>query len=288
MPLTYQTEGRSTGRRQGRPPHRETLSPPSTRSRRPGSTSRSRSSTGRWSSSRRPARSRSQRPLGYESDPSRTGTALLRHGSSRKGDVMTEDPAYTKEGFFADATPEDQRLIYRRGMQTMVDFHTIDWIRTPASTGSSPPDEAPDCSSGRSTSGKRYMRRELRRTRAPGFRRGRRLAPQEPPDGAWSPRSAGATRAPATSSYRDHAVLAITDFENIAVAPRRRWMSAGGCSSTAPCTRPSARSDPAGRAHPPGGARSSMPSSPDARRPDTFYCEVLGGVRYSPPSSSAS
>ena len=212
--------------------------------------------------------------IGYESDPAVLGQPFFVM-EFVEGDVMTEDPAYTKEGFFFDATPDDQRLIYRRGMQTMVDFHTIDYQKA-GFEWLVHPDEPPTLER-QIDVWERYMRRELGEREHPDFDAGVDWLRRNLPTGLEPALSWGDSR-PGNIIFRDHAVLAITDFENIAVAPREMdvgwWMLFDRTMHEA-----------IGNDRPPGEptrqeARALYGELAGCPTPDTFYCEVLGGVRY--------
>tara|TARA_R110002124_G_scaffold9535_13_gene48888 strand:+ start:474 stop:1562 length:1089 start_codon:yes stop_codon:yes gene_type:complete len=43
------------------------------------------------------------------------------------GDVPIEDPIYTREGFFTEASPQQRRQMLQHGLQTMAKIHRIDW-----------------------------------------------------------------------------------------------------------------------------------------------------------------
>ena len=214
-------------------------------------------------------------PLGYESDSSILGQPFFVMEFAA-GEVMTEDPPYVEEGFFADASPADRRMIYNRGLQMMVDFHTIDykeagfdWLIAP---GESPTVER------QIDVWESYMRRELGDRVHADFDIGvewlrKNLPTDLPPALSW-----GDSR-PGNIIFRDNEVLAITDFENIAVAPKEVdigwWMLFDRTMHEA-----------IGKERPDG-----EPTRQESREmyaqlagcpvPDTFYYEVLGGVRYS-------
>lgn len=45
------------------------------------------------------------------------------------GQIPVESPAYTKEGFFAEATPEERRCMLTSGLETVARLHRMDWRR---------------------------------------------------------------------------------------------------------------------------------------------------------------
>lgn len=213
-------------------------------------------------------------PIGYESDPSVLGQPFFVMAFA-EGDVMTEDPAYTKAGFFFEASPDEQRLIYRRAMQMMVDFHTIDyrdagfeWLVHP---------EEPPTLERQIDLWEDYMRRELGDRSHPDFDIGVEWLRKNLPAGLEPALSWGDSR-PGNIIFRNHEVLAITDFENIAVAPREIdvgwWMLFDRTMHEAiENARP--KGEPTRQQ-----ARELYAELAGCPTPDTFYYEVLGGVRY--------
>jgi aminoglycoside phosphotransferase (APT) family kinase protein len=189
---------------------------------------------------------------------------------------MTEDPSYTTEGFFFDASPDQQRAIYRRAMQMMVDFHTIDY-REAGFEWLVHPDEPPTLER-QIDVWERYMRREIGDRVHPDFDAGVAWLRKNLPTNLEPGLSWGDSR-PGNIIFRDHEVVAITDFENIAVAPKEIdvgwWMLFDRTMHEA-----------IGNDRPPGEptrqqARELYAELAGTPTPDTFYCEVLGGVRYS-------
>ena len=215
------------------------------------------------------------KPLGYEPDASVLGQPFFVMAFAQ-GEVMTEDPAYMEEGFFAEASPDDRRKIYRRAMQMMVDFHTVDW-KEDGFEWLVAPGEAPTVER-QIDVWESYMRRELGDREHPDFDIGvawlrKHLPTDLPPALSW-----GDSR-PGNIIFRDHEVLAITDFENISVAPKQIdvgwWMLFDRTMHEA-----------IGKDRPDG-----EPTRQESREmyaelaglpvPDTYYYEVLGGMRYS-------
>ncbi len=214
------------------------------------------------------------KPIGYESDPSVLGQPFFVMAFA-EGEVMTEDPAYTQEGFFFDASPDDQRAIYRRAMQAMVDFHTInyreagfDWLVHPH--------EAPSLER-QIDVWESYMRRELRDRVHADFDTGVEWLRKNLPTDLEPGLSWGDSR-PGNIIFRNHEVLAITDFENIAVAPVEIdvgwWMLFDRTMHEA-----------IGNERPEGEptrqqARELYGELAGCPTPDTYYFEMLGGIRY--------
>jgi aminoglycoside phosphotransferase (APT) family kinase protein len=214
-------------------------------------------------------------PIGYEADASVLGNPFFVMAFA-EGEVMTEDPAYTESGFFFEASTEDQRLIYRRAMQMMVDFHTVDykaagfdWLIAP---GEEPTVER------QIDVWETYMRRELHDRVHPDFDLAVEWLRKNLPTDLEPGLSWGDSR-PGNIIFKDNQVLAITDFENIAVAPKEVdigwWMLFDRTMHEA-----------LGKGRPEGeptrqGARELYAELAGGPVPDTYYYEVLGGMRYS-------
>lgn len=64
--------------------------------------------------------------IGYEGDASVLGTPFYVMGFV-EGEVPILDPAYTKEGFFFDASPEERHRMFRSGLATLAEFHRVPW-----------------------------------------------------------------------------------------------------------------------------------------------------------------
>ncbi|MAG34162.1 MAG: hypothetical protein CL908_25055 [Deltaproteobacteria bacterium] len=213
--------------------------------------------------------------IGYEPDAGILGQPFFAM-EFVDGDVMTENPPYSQSGFFFDATPEERSEIVARGLEMMATFHTIDW-REAGFDWLLHPDQAPTVER-QIDIWESSMRRELRDRVHPDFDHGvawlRANAPRDlPPALSW-----GDSR-PGNMIYgKDRRILCITDFENIAIAPRQIdvgwWMLFDRTMHEA-----------IGQERIPGD-----PDRPQQRElyaaaagiapPDTFYYEVLGGVRY--------
>jgi aminoglycoside phosphotransferase (APT) family kinase protein len=66
--------------------------------------------------------------VGFERDPGVLGSPffVMRFVA---GQVPVENPAYTREGFFVDATPAQRRQLISGGLQQLAQLHAIDWRR---------------------------------------------------------------------------------------------------------------------------------------------------------------
>ena len=64
--------------------------------------------------------------VGYEDDPSVLGAPFFVMGFV-DGEVPVENPLYTVEGFFVDATPDRRRRMLENGLRLLARVHEIDW-----------------------------------------------------------------------------------------------------------------------------------------------------------------
>ncbi len=64
--------------------------------------------------------------VGFESDPSVIGQPFFVMGFVG-GEIPTDNPRYTAEGFVVDATPHQRRRMVESGLATMAAIHAIDW-----------------------------------------------------------------------------------------------------------------------------------------------------------------
>lgn len=214
------------------------------------------------------------KPLAFEPDASVLGQPFFMM-EFRGGDVMTENPPYAQEGFFFDASPEKRATIYRQALQQMVDFHTVDW-QAAGFDWLVPDGEAPTYAR-QLDLWEAYMRRELGDREHPDFDLGVAWLRKHMPTDLTPALSWGDAR-PGNIIFRDTEVLAITDFENIAAAPKEidvgYWMlfdrtmheAVGVPRLPGEPTREEMRTT--------YGELAGVPT------PDTFYFEVFGGIRY--------
>jgi len=153
--------------------------------------------------------------IGYEADAQILGTPFFAM-EFIGGDVMIENPPYTQEGFFADATPARRREIITEGLSMVAQFHTIDWQEA-GFHWLLPPGEQGTLRR-QLRLWKDYATRELQGRVHPllakSFAWLERHAPADLPAGlSW-----GDSR-PGNIIFGNKGPLCITDFENIAVAP---------------------------------------------------------------------
>jgi aminoglycoside phosphotransferase (APT) family kinase protein len=64
--------------------------------------------------------------VGYEADPDIAGRPFFVMRFI-EGQVPIEDPLYTEQGFFTEATPEQRRAFVTSGLGSMADIHAVDW-----------------------------------------------------------------------------------------------------------------------------------------------------------------
>ena len=64
--------------------------------------------------------------VGYEADPAVLGAPFFVMGFV-EGQVPIENPAYTREGFFVDAAPEQRRAMIEDGLRVLAAVHATDW-----------------------------------------------------------------------------------------------------------------------------------------------------------------
>ncbi|MCA9512937.1 MAG: phosphotransferase family protein [Myxococcota bacterium] len=154
--------------------------------------------------------------IGFEGDASVLGAPFFAMGFV-EGEVPIENPIYTAEGFFVDATPAERARLVEEGLCALAALHSLDWRA--AGFGWLVPDGEEPTVERQVDIWERYARRELDGRahplidRALAWMRANRPAPPHPPTLSW-----GDCR-PGNVIWRDFRPLALTDFENVAVAP---------------------------------------------------------------------
>ncbi len=212
--------------------------------------------------------------IGYEADAGILGQPFFAMDFV-KGDVMTESPPYCEAGFFFEASPTLRRAIFTRGLETVATFHTIDW-RAAGFEWLVHPDEPPtlerqiDLWEG-------YMRRELLDRVHPDFDRGVEWLRKTLPEGLAPALSWGDAR-PGNMLFEGDRVLCITDFENIAIAPKEidfGWWLLFDRSMHEAIGKPRLPGEPTREEQ-----REIYAAAAGIALPDTYYYELLAGVRY--------
>jgi len=212
--------------------------------------------------------------VGYEADPAILGQPFFAMDYV-KGDVMTESPSYTEAGFFFEAQPELRRRIVARGLATLATFHTIDW-RAAGFDWLVHPDEPPTLARQLDV-WERYMRRELGERVHPDFDRGlawlrKNLPTDLPPALSW-----GDSR-PGNMLFDGDRVLCITDFENIAIAPKEidlGWWLLFDRTMHEAIGKPRLEGEPSRQEQ-----RALYAEAAGIPVPDTFAYELVAAVRY--------
>lgn len=212
--------------------------------------------------------------VGYEADPQVLGQPFFAMDCVR-GDVMTENPPYAEAGFFFDAAPALRRRIIARGLETLADFHTIDW-RKAGFDWLVHPDEPPTLER-QIDVWERYMRRELADRVHADFDRAVEWLRKHLPTGTQPALSWGDSR-PGNFIFEGDRVLCITDFENIAIAPKEidlGWWLLFDRTMHEAIGKPRLEGEPTREEQ-----RALYAAAAGISVPDTFYYEVLAGMRY--------
>jgi aminoglycoside phosphotransferase (APT) family kinase protein len=152
--------------------------------------------------------------VGFERDASVLGGPFFVMGFV-EGQVPPVAPPYTREGFFAEATPEERRRMLEDGLAVLARIHAVDWKAAGfdwlVAPGTTPGALA------QLALWERYAERELAGREHPVLARGLAwLHAHEPPAGRLA-LSWGDSR-PGNMIWRDFRCVCITDFENVAIA----------------------------------------------------------------------
>jgi aminoglycoside phosphotransferase (APT) family kinase protein len=153
--------------------------------------------------------------IGYEPDPQVLGAPfyVMRH---IEGQVPVEDPIYTKEGFFTEASPKQRRRLVEGGLRVLAEIHRVDW-KAAEFEWLVPPGEAPDALR-QLTLWEDYGQRELGDREHPSLARAFQWLHANLPTTQAPALSWGDSR-PGNVIWRDFAPACVTDFENVAIAP---------------------------------------------------------------------
>ena len=153
--------------------------------------------------------------LGYEADADVLGAPFYVMGFI-DGQVPVENPPYVREGFYADAKPEQRRQMQEEGLRALAGIHAADW------TGAGldwlvAPGVTPD-SLAQVDIWETYGTRELRGREHPLLERGFAWLRAHPPGDSPPAISWGDARM-GNIIWRDFRCGCVTDFENVAIAP---------------------------------------------------------------------
>ncbi len=151
--------------------------------------------------------------LGYEPDPAVLGTPFFVMRFV-EGEVPVLDPAYTKEGFFFDATPDQRHQMLKSGLETLADFHRIGW-REAGFDWLVPPGTTPGASA-QIGLWAAFGQQELRGRVHPVFEAGIAHLRGVLPEKETLCVSWGDSR-PGNIIWHDFVPACLTDFENIAI-----------------------------------------------------------------------
>jgi len=153
--------------------------------------------------------------LGYEASASVLGNPFFVMGFVG-GEVPRENPLYTQQGFFVDASPDQRSCMIEDGLRVLAKIHRIDWhaagfdwLVAPGTT----PGMAAQCEIWES-----FARRELGDRVHPALDRAfdwlRANTPEDTSTGVcW-----GDAR-PGNMIWQDFRCACVTDFENVSVGP---------------------------------------------------------------------
>jgi len=153
--------------------------------------------------------------VGYEPDAAVLGAPFFVMGFVA-GVVPPVSPPYPREGFFADAAPEQRRRMIEDGLRVLAELHALDW-RAAGFGWLVPPGETPDLARQLSL-WERFAARELAGRAHPEMARGldwlhTHPTPAGPPAISW-----GDAR-PGNMIWHAFRCACMTDFENVAIAP---------------------------------------------------------------------
>jgi aminoglycoside phosphotransferase (APT) family kinase protein len=153
--------------------------------------------------------------VGYEPDPALLGTPFFVMGFV-EGQVPLVHPAYTQEGFFREAQPEQRRRMLEDGLRVLAEVHRVDW--RDAGFDWLVPTDAPPTALRQLELWEEYTRRELGERVHPTLDRTFRWLRDNLPDDASPGVSWGDSR-PGNMIWDDFRCACVTDFENVAIAP---------------------------------------------------------------------
>lgn len=153
--------------------------------------------------------------VGYEGDADVLGMPFYVMGFVG-GEVPVEDPIYTKQGFFVDAKPDERRRLVEEGLRSLAAVHTVDW-RAAGFEWLVPAGEEPSIER-QLRLWEEYARRELDGRVHPGIDRALDWLHANGPKTHEPALSWGDSR-PGNIIWRNFQPLALTDFENVAIAP---------------------------------------------------------------------
>ncbi len=213
--------------------------------------------------------------VGYESDPSILGAPFFAMGFVA-GEVPIENPPYTQQGFFVDASPEERRRLVENGLRVLARVHEVDW-RAAGFDWLVPEGVSPGVER-QIDLWEHYARRELGDRVHPLLDEGFRWLRDHLPEGLEPGFGWGDAR-PGNIIWRGFEPACITDFENVAITPPQvdlGWWLMFDRTMHESIGQERLPGEPAREEQRDLYARFA------GRDPgDTHYFEVLGAVRYS-------
>lgn len=153
--------------------------------------------------------------VGLERDPSVLGQPFFVMGFV-EGEVPIVNPAYTREGFFSEAAPDERRRLIETGVRAMAEIHSADWKQA-GFEWLAPPGTTPGTKA-QLELWQAFAERELKGRVHPNLERAFAWLHAELPEDRHLAVSWGDSR-PGNIIYQDFRPACLTDFENIAVAP---------------------------------------------------------------------
>ncbi len=153
--------------------------------------------------------------IGYEADASLLGAEFFVMGFL-EGEVLIENPPYTREGFFMERSPDERRRTFESGLRILADVHRIDYQKAGLEFLVDPAHE-PGLAR-QLDLWARFGTRELGDRELPLFDESVAWLNDNLPIGLENRFSWGDSR-PGNIIYKSGNPLCITDFENAAIAP---------------------------------------------------------------------
>jgi aminoglycoside phosphotransferase (APT) family kinase protein len=214
--------------------------------------------------------------IGFERDPTVFGAPFFVMGFV-EGVVPGVAPPYAAAGFFAEAQPHERTRLVEDGLRVLAEIHALDW-RTAGFAWLVPPGVTPGTAR-QLALWEEFARRELAGREHPLLREAfawlhARLPRNEELVLSWGDSRIG------NMIWRDFRCACVTDFENVAIAPRALdlgwWLMFDRWSHESMGGVPRLAGEPT-RAE----QRAHYERCADVALGDTTYYEVLAAARYS-------
>lgn len=152
--------------------------------------------------------------LGYERDPAVLGQPFYVMAFV-EGVVPIENPLYTTEGFFVDASPTDRRRMIEAGLRVLAELHAVDYVAA-GLDWLVPPGVTPG-SANQLDLWEQYCRRELGDRQHPLFDEAMAWLRPRVPEDPFVTLCWGDPR-PGNIIWRDFTPVCLTDFEAVSIA----------------------------------------------------------------------